>query len=285
MEVIAEGLGFPEGPVIMADGSVIVVEIQAGRVSRCWNGRKEVVCETGGGPNGAAIGPDGALWVCNSGGIGKTGPGSEGRIERIDLATGRLDRVYEACDGRALEAPNDLVFRADGRLWFTDLGTLRLGERGMSGKEFGGLYSCLPDGSSITAIRRGTLSYNGCGLSPDGAQLYVADTFSGRLYRYEARAEAQEPRYLASGNGDCHFDSLAVTAAGNVCVATMGPSGVTTVTPTGETRFRPIPEDAAVTNIAFGGEDMRDAYVTLSMTGRLVKLRWDEPGLPLAFNA
>src|SRR5439155_3286172 len=141
MECIAEELAFPEGPVVMADGSVIVVELMGGQITRCWNGRKEVICTTGGGPNGAAIGPDGALWLCNNGGLYQTGPGTKGRIERIDLATGRLERVYDACDGIALEAPNDLVFGADGRLWFTDLGTI-----GPNGKAFGGLYCSLADG-------------------------------------------------------------------------------------------------------------------------------------------
>ena len=90
IEVIAEGLDFPEGPVVMADGSVIVVEIHAGQITRCWGGgRKEVVAMPGGGPNGAAIGPDGALYVCNSGGLDLVklqharGAGHEGRIERV----------------------------------------------------------------------------------------------------------------------------------------------------------------------------------------------------------
>ena len=62
IEIIAEGLGFPEGPVVMADGSIILVEIQAGLISRIWgDGRREVIAEPGGGPNGLAIGPDGAL--------------------------------------------------------------------------------------------------------------------------------------------------------------------------------------------------------------------------------
>jgi gluconolactonase len=284
MECITEGLSFPEGPVVMADGSVIVVEIHAERVTRCWNGRSETICETGGGPNGAAIGPDGALWVCNSGGLGKTGPGTEGRIERVDLATGRFERVYESCDGIPLEAPNDLVFDSSGRMWFTDLGTLRMSERGITGKEFGGIYSCLPDGSSITAIKRGTLSYNGIGLSPDEKHVYAADTFQARLYRYDARVEAQEPRYVGTAMGNVAFDSLAVTAAGNICVATLFEGGITTFKPSGEYTTFAIPEDASVTNIAFGGADMRDAYITLSNTGKLVRMRWDEPGLKLAFN-
>jgi gluconolactonase len=280
MECIAQQLAFPEGPVVMADGSVIVVELMAGRVTRCWNGRTETVCETGGGPNGAAIGRDGALWLCNNGGMYVTGPGNEGRIERIDLSTGRLERVYDCCDGIALGAPNDLVFDAQGRLWFTDVGKIS-----RSGKEFGGLYTCLPGGTEITAIKRGTLSYNGVGLSPDGQYVYAADTFQARLYRYDARVEAQEPHYVATAPGPVGFDSLAVTAAGNICVATLWEGGITTVTPDGETTLRAIPEDAHVTNLAFGGDDMRDAYVTLSGTGQLVRMRWDEPGLRLAYNA
>jgi len=285
MDIIAEGLDFPEGPVVMADGSVIVVEIHAARVTRCWNGRKEVICETGGGPNGAAIGPDGALYVCNNGGIGHTGAGSEGRIERVDLSTGRFERVIDRCDGAALEAPNDIVFAEDGRMWFTDLGTLQIGDYGVIRKEFGALFTAFADGSAIEAIKRGVLSYNGIGLSPDGRHVYAADTFSARLYRYRAEPVPQEPVYVGTGIGDVMFDSLAVTAAGNICVATLAAGGITTFTPEGEASYLPIPDEISVTNIAFGGEDMHDAYVTLSRTGRLARIRWPEPGLRLHFNA
>jgi gluconolactonase len=279
MEVIAEGLGFPEGPVVMADGSVIVVEVMAGRITRCWNGRTETVCEIGGGPNGAAIGPDGALWVCNNGGLTHDGAHTGGRIERVDLASGRFERVHEACDGKPLKAPNDLVFAADGRLWFTDFGTLEA-----DGKKFGGLHTAAPGGEVIEVARR-AISYNGVGLSPDGAHVYTADTFQARLYRFAARPVLQEPQYVATARGPVGFDSLAVTAAGNICVATVFGGGITTITPGGATRFLPVPGDDTVTNIAFGGEDMRDAWITLSMAGKLVKTRWEEPGLRLAFNA
>ena len=283
MEIIAEGLAFPEGPVVMADGSVIVVEVGAGRITRCWSGKTETVCDIGGGPNGAAIGPDGALWVCNNGGInfgGGPSPAAQGRIERVDLATGRSERVYDSCDGIALQGPNDLVFGRDGRLWFSDMGKHGGGIRTASG-----LFTCLPDGSAITALNRDAISYNGVGLSPCGQHLYVADTHQARVYRYAARAEAQTPEFLATVPGPVGLDSLAMTAAGNICVATLFEGAISTVTPEGAVTRRPIPQDNCVTNIAFGGADMRDAFITLSRVGHLVKTRWDEPGLELAFNA
>ncbi len=282
VEVIAEGLNFPEGPVIMADGSVIVVEIHAGKITRCWNGGKtEVVANPGGGPNGAAIGPDGALYVCNSGGLSHDGNGpiESGRIERVDMATGKVERVYEACGGKPLSAPNDLMFDRDGNMWFTDLGKISAG-----GKEFGGLYCARADGSAITRIKGGALSYNGVGVSPDGASVYVADTYSARIYAYDRRIEPQEPRLLATVPGMVLLDSLAMSAAGNVCVATIFEGGVTTVTPGGAVTKHPL-ADRLVTNVAFGGADMMDVYVTFSDRGALVKLRWDEPGMRLVYNA
>lgn len=284
MDILAEELAFPEGPVVMDDGSVIVVELAGGRITRCWNGRKETICEIGGGPNGAAIGPDGALYVCNNGGLELTkfqnarGPGCEGRIERVDLATGKFERLFDTCDGIPLEAPNDLVFDANGRLWFTDLGKSHDGIRTASG-----LFTCLPDGSSINAINRHASGYNGIGLSPDGSTVYVADTHQARLYGYERKVGAQRPQWIATAPGAVGFDSLAVTAAGNVCVATLFEGGITTITPAGQTSKRNF-DDVYVTNIAFGGGDMRDAFITLSSKGLLVKVRWDEPGLTLNYN-
>lgn len=280
-EVIVEGLGFPEGPVVMADGSVIVVESFAGRITRCWNGRKETVCEIGDGPNGAAIGPDGALYVCNNGGVGPeyfARLDRVGRIERVDLGTGRFERIYESCDGQALSAPNDLMFDRDGYIWFTDMGRMEL-----DGKKYGGLYRAAPDGSAIVRIADKALSYNGVGLSPDMATVYVADTMTARLYAFDRRPEPQKPRLVATVPGQTSLDSLAMTAAGNVCVATIGETGaITTITPDGR-MSRVETEDPVTTNIAFGGPDMRDAYITCSMKGLLVKTRWAEPGMRLVY--
>jgi gluconolactonase len=285
VEIVAEGLAFPEGPVVMANGSVIVVELAAGRVTRCWDGRKEVVSEIGGGPNGAAIGPDGALYVCNSGGLNAQangnaiGPGCEGRVERVDLSTGRVERVFDTCDGIPLSAPNDLVFASDGELWFTDLG-----KRYDRITEASGLFRCRPDSATITRVHDHAVAYNGVGISPDGTTVYVADTFQARIYAFDSSAIAEaKPRLVATVPGLVSLDSLAITSAGNICVGTLLEGGISTVTPDGQVLHRAF-DDSYVTNIAFGGDDMRDAFITLSLSGRLLRTRWDEPGLRLAFN-
>lgn len=295
-DLIAEGLAFPEGPVVMADGSVIVVEIRRGTVTRCWGqGRSEVIAEVGGGPNGAAIGPDGALYICNNGGFGwsdsnpmQMGEGySGGRIERVDLSTGRTDRLYDRCGEHALRGPNDLVFDKQGGFWFTDYGK----DMGRV-RDKGGLYYARPDGSGIVEADFGNSGSNGVGLSPDEQVLYVAETSASRLWAYDLATPGVIHRQKGPFAGRVvgsvprlqFFDSLAVTASGRICVATVLEGGVVSFSPDGEFVTYPTP-DRYTTNICFGGEDMMDAYLTFSKGGQLVKTRWPEPGLRLNFNA
>ena len=113
-EIIAEGLLFPEGPIAMADGSIVLVEAARGTLSRVWRGRTEVIANLGDAPNGAAIGPDGAVYVCNNGGfewremngllvpVRASADYKTGRIERVDLDTGRFERIYETFEGERL---------------------------------------------------------------------------------------------------------------------------------------------------------------------------------------
>src|ERR1700679_2364346 len=120
MELVAEGLLFPEGPIAMADGSIVLVEIQGRRLSRVTpKGERITIAELGGGPNGAAIGPDGAVYVCNNGGLTRHNR-IPACIQRVELDGGRHEVLYTECGGQALGAPNDLVFDASGGFWFTD---------------------------------------------------------------------------------------------------------------------------------------------------------------------
>jgi gluconolactonase len=301
--IIAEGLQFPEGPVVMDDGSVIFVEIKAGRLTRLTpDGRLHTVATPGGGPNGAAIGPDGAIYVCNNGGFswsemgGLMLPGNAaadyttGRIERVDIASGKVERLYDAADGIPLSGPNDLVFDKDGGFWFTDLG-----KHYQHHNDYGGLYYALPDGSKIVRCIHGP-DLNGVGLSPDGKTLYTASTSRRVILAFDIVGPggqlAPEPlaaapgRHVTAWASKTFLDSLAMEADGRIAQATLiAEPGIASVDPvTGEREYFPFP-DMLTTNIAFGGADMMDAYVCLSTTGRIAKCRWPRPGLRLHFNA
>ena len=89
-------------------------------------------------------------------------------------------------------------------------------------------------------------------------------------------------RFLFNQAGYERYDSLAVEASGNICVATLMTGAITVISPEGElVESIPMP-DVYTTNICFGGPDLRTAYLTLSGTGQLVSMQWDGPGLPLA---
>lgn len=296
---VAGGLRFPEGPVVVADGSVLVVEIAAGVLTRVRpDGSKEPVADLGGGPNGAAVGPDGALYVCNNGayfdyvdtdGITVPHAGSagwqQGSIQRVDLANGEATTLYTHCGDHRLRAPNDIVFDTDGGFWFTDHGV-----HGEQDPDAPCVVYARPDGSEIRAVATGLDATNGVGLSPDGAVLYVAETYRGRLLAYDVAgpgevANPHDPRVLHDVGGAAMFDSLAVAADGSICVATLLTGGITVVAPDG-TGAELVPTgDPLTTNIAFGGDDRRTAFVTLSGTGRLVRADWPVAGAALAHRA
>ncbi len=303
MKEICRGLRFPEGPIAMDDGSIVLVEIQAGTLTRVRpDGTKEVVADCGGGPNGAAVGPDGRVYVCNNGGFvwiqdgrflrsGEVPPDDYqgGSIQAVDLETGSVETLYTECNGEPLNGPNDIVFDAKGGFYFTDLGRRR-GRR----MDRGAVYYALPDGSNITETVFPIDTPNGIGLSADEKTLYVAETAGARIWAWDVEAPGKlgpAPHPLFPGRlhyrcpGYERLDSLALDSEGNVVVATLGTGCVTAVSPEGEVRaVVPVPEfDLMVTNICFGGPDLRTATITSSGLGILYQMDWHCPGQPLNF--
>lgn len=303
----AQGLRFPEGPVALADGSVLAVEVRGGTLVRCRpGGTVDVVAELNlagfGGANGAAIGPDGAVYVTNNGGFYwaerggiaipmnfETGSNlperyEGGWINRVELDTGKTTVLYRECEGHRFTGPNDIVFDETGGFWFTDLGKSH--PRTI---DKGAVYYARPDGSLVERKIFPMWNPNGVGLSPDQSTLYVAESMTGRLWAFDLRAPGVIAPAERGHGGRClantlgHFDSLAVEAGGSIVVAAIG-QGLCVVAPDGSGyHYVEIP-DPMTTNVCFGGAGDRTAFVTASASGRLLEFEWPRPGLRLNYN-
>ena len=298
LETVTTGLRFPEGPVAMPDGSVILTEMFGHQLTRVApDGSKTKVADVVGLPNGLAIGPDGFLYMCNNGGAftplqmgdllfpGEFDPSKYigGRIQKVNIDTGEVTDLYTHCGDIALRAPNDIVFDAHGGFWFTDHGI-----RDHRTADRTGIYYAKADGSFIEEVVFPVDSPNGIGLSPSGDRVYWAETHTGRVYQRAITSPGKVgpitpdvPTMLCGLPGYQLFDSLAVDGEGNICVATLINGGITVISPQGEVINFVATDDRITTNICFGGEDFRTAYITVSSTGQLLKMKWPYKGLRL----
>jgi gluconolactonase len=212
-----------------------------------------------------------------------------GSIQRVDLATGKVETLFDKCGEHPLKGPNDLVFDRHGGLWFTDLGKRRARDM-----DVGAFYYMKPGGKEVVEGVFGMMPANGIGLSPDENTVYVAETPTARLWAFDLSAPGEvKPRDviyrgergkpIAGLGGYQMFDSLAVEASGNVCVATLISGCISVIAPDGSIVEQVPTGDRVTTNIAFGGPDLKTAYITLSGKGELIAMDWARPGLALNF--
>lgn len=314
LQPVASGLGFPEGPVAMKDGSLLFVDIEEQYLKRLLpDGQINNVVKLEGGPNGVAIGPDGAAYVCNNGGVYSFVPFNTldndpkkdpehtitipdparpnyqgGSIQRVDLETREVTTLYTEFEGKRLIAPDDIVFDRDGAFWFTDTGK----QEGLT-SELGSVYYATIDGKTL---QRATVipTANGIGISPEGDTLYVSDTVFGRLWSMKILGPGklkQGPLPKMPGDvvqtlpGYQWLDSLKVEADGRICVGTIFNGGITIFSPDGKSIEHLPVSDLFTTNLCFGGADMQDVWITASSTGTIYKTRWERPGLKLQDQA
>ena len=283
---ITTGLQFPEGPIAMPDGSVILVEIERQTLTRVHpDGRQEVIANTGGGPNGAALGPDGKVYICNNGGFNwgsddgvrhPTAPADDyttGRIERVDLETGAVEVLYTECDGRPLCGPNDIVFDAKGNFWFTDLGKSRDFDM-----DRGAVYYARSDGSLIKRTAAPLMTPNGIGLSPDEKTLYVAQSDPENpiwmAFPVKQDKTLEKGKVLFDGKKYMQEfpglpDGLAVAKDGTIFGS--GPGGIYVISPQGKLLGRLI-TGGRTSNCTFG-PDGKTLYITADSFLCRVKLK------------
>ena len=286
LRTVTTGLRFPEGPIALDDGTILVSEIEGAAITRVSpdGTMRPIVC--GGGVNGAALGPDGAVYICNDGGLAfmtedgirfpfALADGNDGGyVQRVDLETESAETVFTHCDDVRIGSLNDIVFDTTGWCYIVDTTN-------------GTLYYADPVGGFIRVAEQ-TLEFpNGMGLSPDGTRLYVSETYSGRILVWDVVAPGvlANKTELYNSNGAHHWDGLAIDGAGNICASNLQHSGITVISSAGTmlARFVTPQPDTFVTNICFGGPDANIAYICSSGRGILYSITWPWPGLRLNF--
>lgn len=277
-DLLASELGFPEGPVIMPDGSVVFCDGNTGELRRFKDGELDTYAHTGGSPWGAVLGGDGAIYVTQGGNV----PGSGDTSAICGIQAVREDRSVELIssqvDGHTLAGPNDLAFGPDGKLYFTDSGTEE--DPRVQSPSPGRLFALDSSGGEFL-LERARLYPNGIAFDVEGT-LYWSESRGHRI----CRLRDGQPE-LFSQLSDNHVpDGMAFAQDGRLFVCTTISGGVTVVSPAGEI-LEEIDLGEHATNCAFDGSTL---YVTATKvpdldahqrTGSFWRVETDATGLPL----
>ena len=280
LRVVAEGLRFPEGPTALGDGSFAVVEMQGEAVARVGaDGSVAPLGDLGGGPNGSALGSDGAVYVANNGGLSASATGYwhaprefDGCVQRVD-SDGTVSVIGGGLPGEPPHRPNDLCFAPDGSLLVTDSANWE----DMRNLDPGHVWRIESDGSTRSIAEVPALP-NGIGFGADG-RLYVAQSLTRKILAYDwSDGELGEPSTFCRLD-DGMPDGLCFDAAGNlyVCgsighaVHAYDPAGV--LVETIETGPGSQPTNCCLSDGSL--------FVTLAIPGRLVAIDVGAEPLPL----
>ncbi len=276
-------VAFLEGPAVDREGTVYFSDIWNNRILRLSPGaqRAEVFREPSGRANGLLFDPQGRLLICEGNEHGNDD--GHRRLTRLNLQTGDVDILCDNWQGRRLNAPNDVACTSDGHIFFTDP---CYGDRSTMELDHDSVYHIDPDGQSSIAISQPDIKRpNGIHLSPDEQTLYLVDSENSidgnrKIWAFDLdhnrRLRGQREIYdFAPGRGG---DGMAVDQVGRLYIAAgirqpRGPHetadvppGIHVITPAGQLLQRlPIPEDV-LTNVTFGGDDLRTLYITAGKT-------------------
>ena len=288
--IFATELAFPEGPVVLEDGSLLVVEIAAepaGRITHLSadGHSRRTVAETG-RPNGLAVDCHGDIWVAES---------RQRALLRVSLS-GRVEVVQRECDGEPFLFPNDLCFGPDGSLYLTDSG-IAIDDFAPGNQVRPDYQTVVPDGrvyrvdtgsGAITCIDRAIRFTNGIAFDPQ-RRLHIAETLTGLILQYEdASLQAGVHRQsfgsvIAADGPDVMKgpDGMAFDRTGNLYVAVFGQGDITVLGSDGVAKNRYTTAGNAPTNVAFGPPGSGRIYVTESQLGQIEVFDVDAEGLPL----
>jgi gluconolactonase len=278
-KMLAGGLGFPEGPVVMGDGRIVFCDGNTGELLVYADGNVETFARTGGSPWGSVLGTDGALYVTQGGNVPGSGDTSAvSGIQRVQ-PDGSVELICSHVAGYELYGPNDLAFGPDGRLYFTESGSE--GDFRFDVRSPGRLFVIDSSGDGEMLLERPDVYPNG--IAFDARQrLYWTESAAHRI----CRLDDGEAVTFCQLSDDHVPDGMAIAADGRFFVATTVSGGVTVVSPDGEV-LEEIDLAEHATNCIFDGSGL---WVTATRTpelaasertGSLWRVETSATGLPL----
>jgi gluconolactonase len=279
-DLLASGLGFPEGPAVLDDGGLVLCDGNTGELLAYRDGEVSTYARTGGSPWGTVLGTDGAIYVTQGGNVPGSGDTSAvSGIQRVS-PDGSVELLLAEVDGYKLYGPNDLAFGPDGRLYFTESGSEQ--DFRFDVRSPGRLFVVGHDGEGEMLFERPNVYPNGIAFDA-GGRLYWTESAVHRVCRLDARGEPQTFCQLS----DEHVpDGMAFAADGRLFVATTVSGGVTVISPEGAV-LAEIHLGEHATNCIFDGSVL---YVTATKvpdieaserTGTFWRVHTGTPGLPL----
>ena len=273
----AGAVAFTEGPAVDAEGSVFFSDIVNNRIMRrAPGGTLSIWRADSGRANGNMFDAQGRLVTCEG---AEFGDGGRRRITRTDMRTGAVEVLTDRYEGKRYNSPNDLVIDNQGRIYFTDPRYKE--DRSDLELDVEAVYRLDPDGRVTRMLSQPTIQKpNGITISPDNRHLYLVDSSPApggnrKIWTFDINADltlsGQRLVYdFAPGRGG---DGMRTDVEGNLWIAAgireprhanetdEVPPGIYVVTPRGEMLGRiPVPEDA-LTNMAFGGPDLKTLYI------------------------
>lgn len=272
VEVLAEGLAFPEGPAFAADGSLWAVELKGGALVQLKDD-KLIRHHVGGAPNGIAIDAKDRIWFCDA---------MENAIRRFNPSTKELKVMADEVDGSPLDKPNDLAFDSKGNLLFTCPGKSR--------QEPTGYVCVLTKDGNVKKITTEKYFPNGLAFTDDGTSLIIAETYKHRLWKGDWNFDTCE---WTNGKVWCNVDGpnglggpdgMAFDNEGNLYVAVFGTGKIKVVSKEGKVVEEILLPGQNPTNCAFDPIGTLGLVVTEAEKGLLLSLEGIAIGMEL-FNA